>query len=36
VSEISRERRNGYSWFNNGPERALALYAKWAKSHPKA
>ncbi len=36
VGEISRERRNGYSWFNNGPERALTLYAKWAKSHPKA
>ncbi len=36
VNEISKERRNGYSWYNNGPERALAHYAKWAKAHPKA
>jgi len=34
VSEISRERRNGYSWFNTGPARALELYAKWAPEHP--
>ena len=34
VNEISKERRNGYSWFNAGPERALALYAKWAEAHP--
>lgn len=34
VSEISAERRNGYSWFNNGPVRALELYAIWAKAHP--
>jgi PelA/Pel-15E family pectate lyase len=34
VNEISAERRNGYSWFNNGPQRALDQYAKWAKAHP--
>jgi len=34
VSEISKERRNGYSWFNNGPAHALELYAKWAPEHP--
>jgi PelA/Pel-15E family pectate lyase len=34
VSEISAERRNGYSWFNNSPQRALDAYAKWAKAHP--
>ncbi len=34
VSEISVERRNGYSWFNNGPDRALEIYATWAKAHP--
>jgi len=35
VEEISKERRNGYSWFNNGPDRALESYAKWAAAHPK-
>jgi len=34
VTEISKERRNGYSWFNNGPTRALERYATWAKAHP--
>lgn len=34
VSEISRERRNGYSWFNESPAKALELYAKWAPAHP--
>ena len=34
ISEISQERRNGYSWFNNGPQRALDHYAKWAPLHP--
>ncbi|MGN6819542.1 MAG: pectate lyase [Sphingomonas sp.] len=29
VSEISAERRNGYSWFNTGPAKAIAAYAKW-------
>ncbi len=34
VNEISQERRNGYSWFNDGPKRALERYAEWAKAHP--
>ena len=29
VNELSPERRNGYSWYNAGPTRALAAYAKW-------
>ena len=29
VSEISVERRNGYSWFNTGSQRALDEYTKW-------
>jgi PelA/Pel-15E family pectate lyase len=35
VNGISAERRNGYSWYNNAPQRALDAYAKWAKNHPK-
>jgi PelA/Pel-15E family pectate lyase len=34
VDEISKERRNGYAWFGDAPKRALAHYAKWAKTHP--
>jgi PelA/Pel-15E family pectate lyase len=34
VNEISAERRNGYSWYGNGPQRALEQYAKWSKEHP--
>jgi PelA/Pel-15E family pectate lyase len=34
INEISKERRNGYAWFGNGPKRALDHYAKWAKDHP--
>ena len=34
VSEISRERRNGYLWFNDDPAKALKAYAKWAPTHP--
>ena len=33
VNEISAERRNGYSWFGDGPKRALERYAEWAKTH---
>ncbi|MBB4840058.1 PelA/Pel-15E family pectate lyase [Sphingomonas kyeonggiensis] len=29
VNELSAERRNGYSWYNNGPAKALATYDKW-------
>jgi PelA/Pel-15E family pectate lyase len=35
VNEISDERRNGYSWYNNGPQRALDGYARWAPQHPR-
>lgn len=34
VSEISKERRNGYAWFTDGPKRTLDHYTKWAKAHP--
>jgi PelA/Pel-15E family pectate lyase len=34
VDEISKERRNGYSWWNDGPKRALDRYTAWAKDHP--
>ncbi|MGB9990070.1 pectate lyase [Pseudoduganella rhizocola] len=30
VDEISEERRKGYGWFVNGPEKALKTYAAWA------
>jgi hypothetical protein len=33
VMEISLERRNGYSWWGNGPEKALKQYAEWKKKH---
>ena len=29
VNALSLERRNGYSWFNAGPAKALAAYRKW-------
>jgi len=29
VNELSLERRNGYSWYNAGPAKALAAYDKW-------
>lgn len=34
VSELSAERRNGYSWFGAAPQRALDRYEKWAQEHP--
>jgi PelA/Pel-15E family pectate lyase len=34
VEEISKERRNGYGWYGDGPKRVLEHYAKWARSHP--
>jgi PelA/Pel-15E family pectate lyase len=36
VDEISKERRNGYAWFNNSGERVFAQYEKWAPAHPLA
>jgi PelA/Pel-15E family pectate lyase len=34
VMELSLERRNGYSWWGEGPKHALAQYAEWKKQHP--
>ncbi len=34
VNDLSRERRNGYAWFNKKGTGLLAEYATWAKSHP--
>jgi PelA/Pel-15E family pectate lyase len=31
VNELSLERRNGYSWYNEGPLKALQRYASWKK-----
>jgi PelA/Pel-15E family pectate lyase len=33
VNEISEERRNGYSWYNNAPKRMLEHYADCKKLH---
>jgi PelA/Pel-15E family pectate lyase len=35
VNELSRERRNGYSWYNAEAVGMLAEYKTWAQSHPK-
>jgi PelA/Pel-15E family pectate lyase len=34
VNELSRERRNGYAWFNTEGVATLAEYETWAKMHP--
>ena len=34
VMDLSLERRNGYSWYGEGPKRALAQYGAWKKQHP--
>jgi PelA/Pel-15E family pectate lyase len=31
VAEISKERRNGYAWFNDDAKRVLEHYARWKK-----
>jgi PelA/Pel-15E family pectate lyase len=36
VEDISRERRNGYAWFNNAAKRVLEEYDHWQKSGPPA
>ncbi len=36
VNDLSLERRNGYAWWSNGPQRALNAYADWSKVHPAA
>jgi PelA/Pel-15E family pectate lyase len=34
VDEISRERRDGYAWYSDGPNEALQQFAKWSEAHP--
>jgi PelA/Pel-15E family pectate lyase len=34
--EISKERRNGYSWFSDSPGKALQEYARWREAHATA
>lgn len=34
VNDLSQERREGYSWYNTGPAKALKKYESWAKKHP--
>lgn len=34
VNELSRERRNGYSWFGAQPAKAITAYEAWSKAHP--
>ena len=36
VNDLSRERRNGYSWFGAAPQRALDRYEKWTLEHPES
>jgi PelA/Pel-15E family pectate lyase len=33
VNDLSRERRNGYAWYNRTPEQAIAMYDQWTKSN---
>lgn len=35
VNEISKGRRNGYSWYANQPLKAIATYEQWSKQYPK-
>jgi PelA/Pel-15E family pectate lyase len=34
VSELSKERRNGYAWYNTAPLVALKRFEEWNKEHP--
>jgi PelA/Pel-15E family pectate lyase len=34
VTELSFERRTGYSWYNAGAQQALDRYAEWSAAHP--
>ena len=33
VGELTRERREGYTWYNGSPSRALEAYAIWSRDH---
>jgi PelA/Pel-15E family pectate lyase len=34
VNDLSRERRNGYAWFNKAGDAVLSEYQTWLSSHP--
>ena len=34
VNELSKERRNGYSWFGERPKRSLEQYVRWSQTYP--
>lgn len=34
VTDLSPERRDGYSWYNTTPAKALKKYETWARKHP--
>ncbi len=34
VNDLSRERRNGYAWFNTGGVAVLNEYKRWVQAHP--
>ena len=36
VSELSKERRNGYSWYSAESQRALDRFAQWNLEHPES
>ena len=36
VSELSKERRNGYSWYSADSQCALDRFAKWSAEHPES
>ena len=36
LSELSRERRNGYSWFSSDPKIALDRFETWSQQHPES
>jgi len=33
VMDLTLERRNGYAWYGNGPEKTLQAYAAWKAAH---
>lgn len=35
ISEVSRERREGYAWFTTAPNKVLTKYSKWSKKYPR-
>jgi PelA/Pel-15E family pectate lyase len=36
LTELSSERRNGYSWFSSEPKIALDRFATWSQQHPES